>query len=78
MRQQELAEADRLYAQYAKPLEKEHRGEYLAISPTGETLLAPTLLEATKQAVQAFGPGSYIFKVGEDAVGEWLWTEATQ
>jgi hypothetical protein len=71
--QRQVDEADALYERYAKPLESEHRGEYLAVSPTGQTLLAPTLTEATRRAVQAFGPGNFLFKVGDDAVGEWLW-----
>jgi hypothetical protein len=37
--------ADELYDQYVKPLESEHYGEYIAISPTGQVLLATDLLE---------------------------------
>ena len=43
-------EAERLYEKYGKPLEAEHQGQYLAISPEGQTLLGPTLLEVLKQA----------------------------
>lgn len=64
--------ADRLYEQYAKPLEAEHRGEYLAVSREGKTLLASSLVEATKRASEKFGRGNFIFKVGEPSVGEWL------
>jgi hypothetical protein len=66
-------QADRLYRQYGKPLEQEHWGEYLAISSEGKTLLAPSLLEAVERATDTFGPGSFIFKVGEKTVGKWLW-----
>ena len=45
---EQVAQADRLYEQFAKPLEKEHPGEFLAVSPTGKTLLAPGLYEATQ------------------------------
>ena len=35
------AEEDaRLYEQYGKPLEKDHAGEYMAISPDGQTILS--------------------------------------
>lgn len=69
-------EADKLYAAYGRPLEETHRGEYLAISKDGRTLLAPTLEDALDQAVETFGPDNFIFKVGERAVGKWLWLPA--
>lgn len=62
---------DEIYEKYGKPLEVEHRGEYLAVSPAGETLLAPTLLDAVEQAVESFGHGNFIYKVGDKAVGKW-------
>ncbi len=61
----------RLYELYGKPFEAQHWGEYVAITPDGRTVLAPTLLEAMQSATTAFGPGSYVFKVGERAVGKW-------
>jgi hypothetical protein len=64
-------QADALYEQYAKPLEEAHQGAYVAVSPDGKTVLGATLLEVSKQAKQAFGPGSFVFKVGEKAVGKW-------
>jgi hypothetical protein len=66
----EGADLDRLYEQYGKPLEAEHWGEYLAISPDGRTMLAPTDWDALTQSAQAFGPGNLIFKVGERWVFE--------
>ena len=63
--------AQELYGRYGKPLEAEHRGEYLAVSPKGETLLAPSVTEALEQATKSFGRGNFIFKVGERAVGSW-------
>ncbi len=71
--QKENEQADRLYEQYGKPLEDAHRGEYLAVSRDGQILLAPSLLEAVDQAADAFGPDNFVFKVGEKAVGKWLW-----
>ena len=59
------ADLERLYEQYGKPLEAEHWGEYLAISPNGETLLALTPIDALEQSADAFGDGNLIFKVGE-------------
>jgi hypothetical protein len=64
-------QADHLYEQYGKPLEVQHAGRYVAIAPDGRTLVAPTVLEALRGARAAFGPGSFIFKVGERAVGRW-------
>ena len=69
--QQRSREAQELYERYAKPLETEHWGEYVAISPAGKTILGGSLLEVVEQATSAFGPGNYIFKVGERAVGRW-------
>ena len=66
-----LALSNKLYQQYGKPLEKEHKEEFLAISPTGKVLLAPSLLEAMEQASSALGPGNFIYKVGEKVVGKW-------
>ena len=67
--EERLRESDRLYEQYGTPFEAEHWGEYIAISPQGKTVLAPTLIEVMETASERFGPGSFIFKVGERAVG---------
>lgn len=63
--------ADELYDQYAKPLEDDHRGEYIAVSPTGQVLLGADLYELTRQATDTFGRGNFIFKLGPRAVGNW-------
>ena len=62
---------DALYEKYGKPLEAQHRGEFLAVSSTGQTLLGPTLLDVAQQATARFGPGHFLFKIGERAVGRW-------
>ncbi|HLF79876.1 MAG TPA: hypothetical protein VJB57_20535 [Dehalococcoidia bacterium] len=62
---------DKLYEAYGKPLESEHWGEYVAISPRGETVLRATLLEVAEAAAKDLGPGVFVFKVGERAVGKW-------
>ena len=63
--------SEKLYKQYAKPLEKKHWGKFIAISPSGQTVLASTLNEAAERAAK-FGRGNFIFKIGEYAVGNWL------
>ena len=61
-----------LYEQYGKPLEAQHRGEYLAVSPQGEILIGPDLDELIDKAVEKLGSGNFIFKIGDVAVGKWL------
>jgi hypothetical protein len=67
-----LEQSDALYERYGKPLEKTHRGKFIAISMAGKTLIADTLLELMQQAKTTLGPGNFIFKIGERAVGQWL------
>jgi hypothetical protein len=69
--QQLMAQADRLYEQYGKPLEKEHWGGFVAIFPDGRLVLRPTLLAASEEALAKFGKGTFVFKVGAKAVGKW-------
>jgi hypothetical protein len=66
-------DADRLYQQYVKPLEKDHRGQYAAVSLQGQTILAATLLEVMQRAEDEFGTRqTVVFKVGAKAVGKLL------
>ena len=70
---QHLEENHRLYEQHGKYLEEEHRGEYLAISRGGKTILGKRSNEVLKKAIEAFGRGNFgIFRVGHDAYAEWL------
>ncbi len=62
---------DELYERYGKPLEAKHRGEYLAVSQDGRTLLGDDIAEVVEQAASQFGPENFIFKVGEKSVGKW-------
>ena len=63
----DLAEAMRLYEQYVKPLETDHWGEYVMVSPDGQMLLGSGL-DCLLDAAQArFGPSSWTFKVGDIA-----------
>jgi hypothetical protein len=63
--------ADKLYERYGKPLEGQHEGEYVAISPDGRTLLGQSVRDVLLQAKAAFGPGNFVFKIGTKAVGQW-------
>lgn len=62
---------DELYEQYGRPLERGHLGEYAAVSPRGDVVLGQTPHEAAQRAVTQFGPGSFLFKIGDRAVGRW-------
>jgi hypothetical protein len=62
---------DELYEQYGNPLEVKHRGECVAISPRGETILGASLLEVAQEAKAKFGTGNFIYRVGARAVGRW-------
>lgn len=63
--------SNKLYKKYGKPLEKEHWGEFLAVSQKGKAILGTNLLKLAQKASKTFGPGNFIFKVGEIAVGKW-------
>jgi hypothetical protein len=66
-------EDDRLYELYGKPLEKDHKGEYVAIGPEGQIILGDDGNAVIKQAIDRFGSGNFaITKVGEGAYGKWL------
>jgi hypothetical protein len=68
---QQLKESDELYNRYVTRLEREHPGEYVAVSPDGKTVLANSLLAVSQKAVAELGPGNWVFKIGERAVGRW-------
>ena len=69
--QQLMAQADSLYMQYGKPLEQEHWGEFVAIFPDGRLVLGNSQREVLEQGLDQFGPGSFVFKVGDKVVGKW-------
>jgi hypothetical protein len=64
-----LAEMDKIYEEYGKPLEAAHWGKFVAIAPDGRTVLGDTRLEAAERGLEAFGRGISLFKVGERVVG---------
>ncbi len=63
--------ADELYERYAKPLEEQNLGRFIAVSPAGQVLLGDDVLEVTRKATETFGRGNFIFKLGPRAVGQW-------
>jgi hypothetical protein len=60
-----------LYQRFGRPLEAEHRGQYVAISRDGQYVLAPSSTEALIEGAAQFGPGNFIFKVGDIAAEVW-------
>jgi hypothetical protein len=65
-------QAEELYKQHGKPLEAKHSGKYVAISQDGKTLIGTSVFAVMQEAKQHFGPGNFIFKIGERSVGKWL------
>jgi hypothetical protein len=61
--------AQALYEEYGKPLEREHRGEYVVISDSGKTVVGKSLSEAMAHAIETFGKGHFVFKIGSRVVG---------
>ncbi len=66
-----IGESERLYSQYGQPLEQSHWGEYVAIFPDGRTVVGPDLADVSDRALDEFGQGSFVFKVGDKSVGKW-------
>jgi hypothetical protein len=58
-----------LYEQYGKPLEAEHKGEYVVIANNGNTIVGKSLTEVVTDAIEKFGKGHFVFKIGSRAVG---------
>jgi hypothetical protein len=61
--------ANKLYQQYVQPLEPDHKGQYVAVSFDGKTIIGADLLDVSKQAGATFGPQNIVFKVGDKVVG---------
>jgi hypothetical protein len=66
-----MEQAEKLYEQYGKPLERDHLGRYAAIFPDGRFVIGHTRLEVLDKALSQVGPGSFLFKIGEKIVGKW-------
>lgn len=71
-----LDEQRRLYDLYGKPLEKEHTGEFVAISLDGEIILDRRLGDLLKRAIDTFGHDNFAMaRVGHKAMAEWSHAE---
>ncbi len=66
-----------LYEQYDKPLEAEHKGEYLAISTNGKTVIGKSLSQVVADSLSQFDKGNFIFKIGNRAVGSFRWAKSS-
>ena len=64
-----LKQGDELYELYGRPLEAEHWGEFVAVSPDGRSVLGADLSEVQDNALSQFGKGVHVFKVGQIAIG---------
>ena len=61
-------QAERLYEQYGKPLEAEHRGKFLAVHPDGRMVLTDDYETMKERALAELGMGNYFFRVGPRAI----------
>ena len=64
---------DDLYDEYGKPLEVEHKGEFIAISDDGQTIVGDDMDQVAFQAIEDFGSGNFALrKIGHVVLGKWL------
>ena len=69
----EAKQKERLYAQYGKPLESAHKGEYVAISRDGRTIVGKRMGEVLHKAEEDFGGGNFsMARIGYPALARWL------
>ncbi|ODS37643.1 hypothetical protein BEH94_04790, partial [Candidatus Altiarchaeales archaeon WOR_SM1_SCG] len=59
----EIKKEDLIYEKYARELEKDHSGEYVAIGPDGETILGEDDIEVVEKAVEKFGKCNFVFRI---------------
>ena len=65
-------EDDKLYERFARNLEQEHRGEFVAISRDGMIIVSKSDIEVLQKALARFGSGNFAFRrVGYKAIGKW-------
>ncbi len=61
-----------LYDKYAKHLENEHKGEFVAIGLDGALIVDPSHARVLHQAADRFGAGKFaLLKIGYDYVLKW-------
>lgn len=63
-----LKQGDALYERYAKHLEAEHWGEFVAIAPDGRTIVGTEKANVQDNALRVFGEGVKVFKIGPEEV----------
>jgi len=63
---------NRIYDRHVKPLERAHQGEYALVTPNGEVIFAPTLLELADIAQRMANHENLLCKVGERAIATLL------
>jgi len=67
-----VQEDDQLYERFAKSLEKDHGGEFLALSKDGRMIVASSDIEVLQKALHEFGSGNFAFlRIGQKAIGKW-------
>jgi hypothetical protein len=69
-----LADVLSIYEVHGRPLEADHWGEFLAVSPDGETMLDTDYEALFQRAISGFGEDITFFKIGEVAVGSLRWS----
>ena len=70
--QRRAEQDDRLYERYGKPLEADHKGEFVAISDDGQIILGPDELTVSTRAIEQFGSGAFALRrIGADAELRW-------
>ena len=69
----EAEQKERLYARHGKPLESAHKGEYVAISRDGRTIVGKRMGEVLHKAEEDFGGGEFsMARIGYPALARWL------
>ena len=64
-----VKEADAIYERHGKNLEKDHLGEYAAISLDDRVIVGKNDIEVVDQAIEEFGRGNFIlYRVGKKYV----------
>jgi hypothetical protein len=65
-----LDEANRLYEQFAKSLEEQHPGRFIAIARDRRFALGETAREVGRAAKASFDPANFVFKLGPRVTGK--------
>jgi hypothetical protein len=66
------AQDDALYERHGRPLERDHVGEFVAISNDGRVIVGADELRLAQQAVREFGAGAFALRrIGAAAEVRW-------